>query len=356
MVAHRPKRSPSQRYRFEQYLSYLETQGYTFDWSYLLNEQTDKAFYATGGAMRKASLLMAHLWQRLRDWQRMSNYDVIFIQREALFLGSGFFEHRAFKSGARVIFDFDDAIWKADTSPGNQKWEWVKRPTKFFDNVQHAHVVLAGNNYLAEQARKVNANVMVVPTTVDTTVHLPKPQWRNGSVVCIGWSGSISTVKHFSTLLPVLRRVYQKYGDKVRFRLLGDTTFKSNHPPVEALPWTEATEVDVLNSFDIGLMPLPDDEWARGKCGLKALTYLACGVPAIVSPVGVNTEIVQHTVSGYHATTDDEWFNYLCHLIENSALRQELGAAGRKFVEAHYSVEANKQLYMKAFMRERQTA
>ncbi len=349
LVAHRKGRSPSQRYRFEQYLPFLESMGYTFDWSNLLDVQADKDFYATGGALRKVGILLGHVWHRLRDWRRMHTYDIVFIQREALFLGTGFFEHRAYRSGARVIFDFDDAIWKADTSPGNQKWEWVKRPSKFFDNAAHAHVVLAGNAYLAEQARKVNQNVVLVPTTVDTTIHRPMPQLRGGPVVCIGWSGSVSTVKHFMSLLPVLRRIEQRYGHKVRFRLLGDANFRSEHPVVEALAWTEATEVEVLNSFDIGLMPLPDDEWARGKCGLKALTYLACGVPAIVSPVGVNADIVQSGVSGLHAVSEDDWFKALCTLIDDASLRKQFGEAGRKFIEAHYSVEANKHLYLEAF-------
>ncbi len=349
LVAHRKGRSPSQRYRFEQYLPFLESKGYTFEWSNLLDAKADRDFYAAGGALRKVGILLSHVWQRMRDWRRMNSYDVVFIQREALFLGSGFFEHRAYRSGAHVIFDFDDAIWKADTSPGNQKWEWVKRPAKFFDNVAHAHVVLAGNAYLAEQARKVNKNVLLVPTTVDTAFHKPLTHLRGGPVVCIGWSGSVSTVKHFVSLLPVLRRIEQQYGAAVRFRLFGDANFKSSHPKVEALAWTEASEVDVLNSFDIGLMPLPDDEWARGKCGLKALTYLACGVPAVVSPVGVNADIVQPGVSGLHAVSDDEWYEALCKLIDDVALRKQMGVAGRTFVEKHYSVEANKHLYLEAF-------
>jgi len=322
--------------------------GYTFEWSNLLTEASDKAFYAPGSAIKKVLILLGHITQRLRDWRNMSSYDVIFIQREALFLGTGFFERRAFASGARVVFDFDDAIWKADTSPGNQKWEWVKRPQKFFDNVANAHLVTAGNHYLAAQALKVNKHVMVIPTTVDTSVHQPMMSHRNGPSVCIGWSGSISTVKHFSLLLPVLQRIHQKYGTRVKFRLLGDPDFKCAHPPVEALPWREDTEVALLNSFDIGLMPLPDDEWARGKCGLKAITYLACGVPAIVSPVGVNTDIVEHGINGLHASTEAEWYEALCRLIDDAELRQKLGAAGRETVVQQYSVEACKHLYLQA--------
>ncbi len=349
ICAHRPNRSPSQRYRFEQYLPFLQEQGFDFTFSYLLNEKQDRLFYSHGNHLKKALLLIKTVYTRLKDLFRLKKFDIVFIQREALFFGTSFFERRAARSGSRLIFDFDDSIWLADTSPGNKKWEWLKRPEKFFDTVAAAHTVLAGNAYLADKARTVNQNTIVIPTTINTAFHIPKPELRNKRILTIGWSGSISTVKHFDLLAPVLLQLKNKYGSLLQFKLLGDPQYKNNALPVEAIAWSHDTEVNELNSFDIGLMPLPDDAWANGKCGLKGLSYMACGVPAVMSAVGVNKSIVQSGVNGFLASTSEEWMEYLSLLIDNAALRKTMGEAGRKTVVEKFSVEANKGLYLQVF-------
>lgn len=349
LCAHRPGRSPSQRYRFEQFLPFLETQGFTFTWSNLLNEKEDVLFYSSGKLPAKCFILLKCTYIRFKDVLRYKHYDIIFIQREAHFLGTSYFEKKAFHSGAKVIFDFDDSIWLADTSPGNKKWEWIKSPTKFYKNAQYAHKVLAGNAYLLEEALKVNPNSILLPTTIDTGWHVPKHELRHKEVVCIGWSGSQSTLKHFELLIPVLKRVKEKYGNKIRFKLMGENTFSHPDLEIESVFWTEKTEVEQLNSFDIGLMPLQDDAWAKGKCGLKGLSYMACEVPVIMSAVGVNTEIIQHGENGFLAKNEEEWVHALSLLIEDKSLRQKLGKSGRIAVEQRYSVEANKHLYLQAF-------
>ncbi len=347
---HRPRRSPSQRYRFEQYLPFLEENGFKFTWSYLLDEKDDKVFYSPGYFLKKVLILMKSLLIRIRDLRRFKKFDIIFIQREASFLGTSYFEKKAFRSGAYVIFDFDDSIWMPDTSPGNKKWEFVKKPSKFFENIRNAHLVIAGNAHLAEKAKPQNANTIVIPTSIDTNRHIPKPELRNKFPLTIGWSGSISTVKHFEALVPILIKIKQRYKDKVQFKLLGDANYSHPHLDVIAVAWKEETEVDELNSFDIGIMPLPDDEWSEGKCGLKGLSYMACGVSTIMAQVGVNKKIVRHGANGFLAENDYEWYNLLCELIETKWLRESLGEAARETVINTYSVEANKSLYLKAFL------
>jgi glycosyltransferase involved in cell wall biosynthesis len=348
MCAHRPGRSPSQRYRFEQYIPYLESNGFAFTWSPLLNEQQDKRFYAKGHVAAKVLILAATVLKRMEDSFTFSKYDIIFVQREASFLGTVFAERKAFRSGVRVIFDFDDSIWLADTSPGNKRWEWVKRPAKFFDNLRYAHCVIAGNRYLAEKASVINKNVVIIPTTINTDIHIPMPHLRGKEYVTVGWSGSTSTVRHFEMLVPVLEMVHKKYGDKVRFKLVGDGNYKCDRFPVESLPWSESTEVRDLNSFDIGIMPLPADEWSKGKCGLKALSYMSCEVAAVLSAVGVNGEIIQDG-NGFLAADENEWFTILCRLIEDKALREAAGKRGRQTVLEKYSVEANRHKYLQVF-------
>jgi len=351
LCAHRPQRSPSQRYRFEQYLPYLEANGFTFTFSYLLNERDDALFYSHGHFLSKVIILIKSLLIRTKDCFRIKNYDVVFIQREASFLGTSLFERAAFALGKYVIFDFDDSIWLADTSPGNQKWEWIKRPKKFFTNVSVAHCVLAGNAYLAEKARPHNNNVAVVPTTIDTDFHKPLGGLKRTDCITIGWSGSISTVKHFELLIPVLLKLKSRYGKRIRYKVIGEPKYSNSQLEVEAVAWTEQSEVEQLNTLDIGIMPLPNDEWANGKCGLKGLAYMACGVATVMSEVGVNRQIIKHGHNGFLAENDYEWFNLLSELIENEALRHTFASKGRETVEQHYSVNAWKENYLKIFHR-----
>jgi glycosyltransferase involved in cell wall biosynthesis len=349
LCAHRPHRSPSQRYRFEQYLPLLQQEGFNFTYSYLLNEKDDTVFYSKGNFIPKILILLKSIFIRVIDLLRFKKFNIIFIQREALFLGTSYFERKAAASGAFVIFDFDDSIWLADTSPGNKKWEWIKKPSKFFETISATQAVIAGNTYLAERAKAFNTNTCIIPTSIDTDFHFPKPELRNKDVLTIGWSGSVSTVKHFEELIPVLLKIQERFKDKIRFSLLGDAHFTHPSLNVKAIAWTKETEVEVLNSFDIGLMPLPNDEWARGKCGLKGLSYMACGVPTLMSAVGVNNEIIQHGENGFLANTDEEWYTILSSLIEDEQLRKKTGLKGRETVVNKYSVEANKHLYHMLF-------
>jgi glycosyltransferase involved in cell wall biosynthesis len=349
VCAHRQKRSPSQRYRFEQYLSFLEQKGFKFTYSFLLNEKDDRLFYSQGNFPAKVIILFKSVLIRIKDSFRFKRFDIIFIQREASFFGTSFFEKRAFKSGASVIFDFDDSIWLADTSPGNKKWEWIKAPKKFFKNISYAHVVIAGNSYLAEKAKPVNSNTVIIPTTIDTQFHVPKPELRNHGSIVIGWSGSISTVKHFELLIPVLIKVKERFKEKVKFKILGHSNYFNPELDTTSLAWKEDIEVNELNSFDIGIMPLPDDEWAGGKCGLKGLSYMACEVPTVMSGFGVNKQIISSGVNGFLANSDAEWYEILCKLVEDKEMRKEIGAKGRETVIENYSVKANSEKYLKVF-------
>ncbi len=349
LCAHRPGRSPSQRYRFEQYLDFLKANEFEFTWSYLLNENDDKIFYSQGHFLDKVKIILRSIAQRKKDAAIFSRFDIIFIQREANFLGNSRFEKKAFESGAKVIFDFDDSIWIPDTSPGNAKWAWLKKAQKFFVNIKYAHVVLAGNPFLAERASAVNKNTVIIPTTINCNWHIPKHELRHKDSVCIGWSGSISTIKHFEMLLPVLKQIKEKYLDKIHFTIIGQENYLNPELKVKSIQWSETTEVDELNRIDIGLMPLPDDEWANGKCGLKGLSYMACGIPTIMSKVGVNKLIIEDGINGYLAMTEADWFQILCLLIEDKALRLSIGEMGRKTVLEKYSVEKYKQKYLEIF-------
>ncbi len=342
---HRLNRSPSQRYRFEQYLDYFETEGWDWELSEIITEKDDKVFYHPGNYSKKAWILLKSLFIRFKDLRRANKFDLIFIQREALLLGSSYFEKQFYKRN-KVIFDFDDSIWLLDTSPENKKFEFLKNPDKTKINITHAHCVIAGNSFLANYAKQFNPNTIVIPTTIDSDFHKPKPELRNKEKIVIGWSGSISTIKHFEIAIPALKEIQAKYPNKIEIHVIGQGSY--SHPEFNVINknWSVKTEVDDLNCFDIGIMPLPNDEWVKGKCGLKGLSYMACGVPTIMSHVGVNSEIIRHGENGFLATSQREWVDYLSQLIENTDLRHKLGNAGREKVVQNYSVNANKVKYL----------
>jgi glycosyltransferase involved in cell wall biosynthesis len=208
---------------------------------------------------------------------------------------------------------------------------------------------------LANYALQFNKNVKIVPTTVDTAKFAPfttkktTKTTNNNKSIEIGWTGSFSTIEHLRFGLPFLYKIKEKYGEKVSFKVIGDANFYDEILEVQGIAWNSATEVEDLQSIDIGIMPLPDDAWTRGKCGFKGLTYMSLAIPAIMSAVGVNTEIIEDGKNGFLASTDNEWIEKLSILIDNQLLRQTMGMAGRQTVLQRYSIEAQKNNYLKFF-------
>ncbi|MFN7013942.1 MAG: glycosyltransferase family 4 protein [Bacteroidia bacterium] len=277
-----------------------------------------------------------------------NKYDIIFIQRECFMLGTSFFEKQFAKSRAKIIFDFDDSIWLQNVSEANKTFAWLKKPEKTSEIIRYSNLVFAGNNYLKEYALNFNKNILVIPTTIDTQEYFPKKKLKSGKLT-IGWSGSITTIQHFEYAVDFLLRLKNKYNEIIEIKVIGDANYKNEKLGVVGKAWNKETEIEDLQQFDIGIMPLPDDEWAKGKCGLKGLQYMALEIPTVMSPVGVNTEIIRDGENGFLAATEEEWIEKLSLLIESPDLREKLGKAGRKTVVEKYSVEANKQKYLDAF-------
>lgn len=347
VASHRPGRAPGQRFRFEQYFSYLEQNGYSCTLSHIISEEDDKVLYKKGHYLQKAEIAMRSFMKRLKDARSASQYDIIFIFREAFMTGSTYFEKRFTRSGAKTVFDFDDAIWLLDTSAANKRFEWMKDGGKTGKIISMCDMVFAGNAYLADFASGFNKNVVIIPTTIDTDEYVRMKTDRTDDAVCIGWSGSITTIKHFEYAVPFLRRIKQKYDDKVKIKVVGDASYVNEELGIKGLGWNRHDEIKELSSFDIGIMPLPDDEWAKGKCGLKGLQYMALEVPTIMSPVGVNSEIINDGTNGFLATGEDEWVSKLGRLIESRQLREEIGRAARATVLDKYSVYAQRDNYVK---------
>jgi glycosyltransferase involved in cell wall biosynthesis len=344
---HRPDRSPSQRFRFEQYLDHLNANGYQCNFSWLLNANDDKFFYSQGKIVRKGLIVIKSIWKRINEVLKASKYDIVFVQRECFMLGTSFFEKK-FAKRSKLIFDFDDSIWIQNISEANKIFSVFKDASKTKTIIQVADLVFAGNNYLADFARQFNKKVVVVPTTIDTDLYKPVKKYPKEKI-CIGWSGSVTTIEHMETKINALTAIRNKYQEKVYFKIIGDGNYYSDVLQTKGLPWIKNTEVQDMSEFDIGIMPLPDTEWAKGKCGLKGLQYMALGVSTIMSPVGVNSEIIQDGENGFLADSDEKWIDKLSLLIDSFELRKKIGDAGRKTVEEKYSIHANHKLYLQYF-------
>jgi glycosyltransferase involved in cell wall biosynthesis len=345
IAAHRKNRAPNQRFRFEQYLEYLEKHGITCELSYLISASDDKIMYSPGNLLGKILIGLKAGFRRFKDVLNKNEYDYIFIVREAFMTGSTFFEKQFGKSRAKIIYDFDDSIWIDVVSENNKLLGWLKNADKTSQIIGMADLVMAGNKFLADYAERFNANVVIVPTTIDTDLYVPKYN-ADKKVLSIGWSGSLSTIEHFKYALPALEQLKKKYGNKIDFRVIGDANYKNPDLNIVGQAWNFSNEVADLNQFDIGIMPLPDTEWAWGKCGLKALQYMALEIPTVISPVGVNREIISDGVNGFLAASIDEWVGKLSLLIDDSELRIKVGQSGRKTVDDKYSVKSQQARYL----------
>ena len=350
LVPYPPGRAPSQRFRFEQYLSALTAQGHQYYLAPFLSVATWNILYQPGQAGVKAAGILEGFVRRLLLLFKVPAYDFVFVHREAAPVGPPVFEWVIAKVlNKRIIYDFDDAIWLANTSEANKIAAGLKWHHKVGAICRWAYKNSCGNSYLADYARQFNPAAVVNPTTIDTLQlhNQVRDQSAPGRLV-IGWTGTHSTLKYLDQVVPVLAKLEDE-GLEFEFRVI------SNQPPalplrsLVFLPWRKETEIADLLGFHVGLMPLEGDPWAQGKCAFKALQYMALGIPALVSPVGMNTEVVSHGHNGFVCATPAEWEASLRQLLADAGLRQQLGRAARATVERRYSVVANTPNFLRLF-------
>ena len=325
----------SSRVRFLQYLPYFRSQGVEVKVKPLLSDSYLRALYNGGSRWREvlkgyAGRILALLGAR--------RFDVVIIEKELFPFMPAIAERLLGLIGVPYVADYDDALFHRYDCHANP---WVRRllGQKIDSVMLHAATVIAGNNYLAERAYRAGANrVEIIPTVVDTERYQPK-QKAVGEVPIVGWIGTPQTSRYLKPLLPVFESL--KNEMPVRFVAVGANPEDFEGTPVEAWPWSEETEVESVQQFDIGIMPLVDSPWERGKCGYKLIQYMACGVPVVASPVGVNREIVVSDKNGLFADSVGEWDKALRTLLNvDSKVRKRMGGAGRARVVEWYSVQA----------------
>jgi len=326
----------SSRYRILQYLPYLRENGFVCAIQSLFDDKYLENLYQ--GQRSKLAILSA-FYKRCLVLREQINFNIIFLEKELLPYVPIFFEDLLCKMKIPYIVDYDDALFHQYDCHKNIFIHQLLK-NKISDVMRRSAYVVAGNNYLAEYANRTGAaNVEVIPTVVDLSRYTVKEyDLKNKQEnFVIGWIGSPSTTGYVEQVIPVLKEICK--DGRSNLRLIGAGPVNLADMPFESIPWSESTEIKWLKSFDVGIMPLPDTPWARGKCGFKLIQYMACGLPVVASPVGVNKEIVEHGINGFLAETDDEWMQALSILKDNPDLIKRMGAAGRHKVEKKYSLQ-----------------
>jgi glycosyltransferase involved in cell wall biosynthesis len=272
-------------------------------------------------------------WARIADTLRRT--DALFVQRTRLPLYV-LLALRAAKK--RLIYDFDDAIMFRNSLAENP---YSKRRTMSFRRMlRFADLVIAGNAFLEEEARKYHGNVQVLPTPIDGNRYTPKEHSGTpGGTVTIGWIGDHGSIHYMESYRHIWEALGKRHSN-LTLTIICDTFIETEHVRLNRVQWRYDREVEDLKALDIGVMPLFDDLWSRGKCGFKIIQYGGVGIPVVCTPVGINRDVVEDGVNGFWALTDEEWLDRLSLLIEDEAMRARMGEAGRKKIMEQYTVEA----------------
>jgi glycosyltransferase involved in cell wall biosynthesis len=318
---------PSSRYRVYQLLPWLRKLGIECEVSPAIDDALYRRMYLDSprGTTRVIALAAARR-QRRRDLDRVNDFDVVFVQKGAFpGLYSGFEKKLAARKP--LVFDFDDAIWLPRVG-GSRILRALHREKKVQDILRRASAVIAGNDFLAEYASRFNKTVTVVLSSISLEDYSPAPNSNR-----VGWIGSRTTLQYLKPLKPA----FETLGITPRIIASGDPS--SLGFETDFRPWRLDTERSELSQLGIGVAPLPDTPWERGKCGVKILQYMACGIPVVASPVGMNAKIVSHGVNGLLATHTEDWVSSIHSLMTDPKLRERLGAAGRETVAKRFGVQ-----------------
>jgi glycosyltransferase involved in cell wall biosynthesis len=324
----------SSRVRFYQYLPYLESHGCTATIAApLFGDNYVRGLYQ--GNIPTFSVLRAYI-ARLGFMLRAGQFDLVWLEKEILPWVPSWIELGLFPVNVFLVVDYDDPVFHRYDL---HRFSVVRTllGAKINSVMQRADVVIVGNNYLLDRARQAGAKrIELIPTVVDTSryavAHTPSER-----PVTVGWIGSPTTDRYLSLVASALQRVIASRG--IRAVAVGANSRHLAGSPIEIRPWSEDSEVAEIQQIDIGIMPLPDEAWERGKCGYKLIQYMACGKPVVASPVGVNSVIVQHGINGFLASNEQEWVQAFELLCSDPLLRQSFGRAGRARVEQEYSLD-----------------
>ncbi len=337
--------APSQRLKFEQYYPYFRDAGFRVDTTSFISKSFWNIIYKPGNFLAKAFYTASGYARRIVYLFKLPQYDVVYIHLWVTPFGPPIFEWLFRKFTKKIVYDIDDLIYlgnvKSNAHPIVSLFKGRKKPLFLMRTADH---VVTCTPYLDHFVRKYNQQTTDISSTINTNVYLPKTNYTQKEKFVIGWSGSHSTSKY----LHLLDKVFQELAKEYSFKLLvmGDADFTLEGVEVEAIPWKEEYEVEVLSRFDIGVYPLPDEEWVLGKSGLKALQYMALGTPTIATAIGTIFRIIEDGENGFLVKISEEWKQRIIQLMKDQQLRKTIGENAAKTVEIFYSINANKEKYL----------
>lgn len=272
--------------------------------------------------------------EMMRFLGNLPKYDCLFLQRKRF---SGALLSLVRKRAKKIIYDFDDSVMYRNSKakcPHSRT-----RMKRFADMVRVSDFIIAGNRFLMGETLPYNDKVDVIPTAIDANRYIPKDYGIKKDKVALGWIGDHGSIHYMQKMKPIFETIGRRYP-RTELSIVCDIFIDCRDIAVVKKVWSHETEIADLRDMDIGLMPLMNDLWSEGKCGLKILQYFGVGLPAVCTPVGVNKDVVKDNVTGFYANNPDEWVEKLSILIENPDLRRKMGEAGREIVMNGYTIQS----------------
>jgi glycosyltransferase involved in cell wall biosynthesis len=349
-----PIEAAATRFRLAQFVAPLAEAGIQLDVSPFLTGPQFSNLYTPGQVASRLTGLGSSIARRIAELRTARDYDLLFVQREAMLVGPAIFETLYRSIGnTPMVLDLDDATYVRYTSPSfGRLGSYLKFFGKTDKLIKASRVVTCGNNYIAEYVRTLGTRTVVIPTVVDTDEFTPA--LKANPVPVVGWIGTHSTFPFLEWLFPVLEELGAKHRFKLKIVGAGRTDISVKGVEVISSPWELDREVGDFQSLDIGLYPMTlsdsaNEEWLLGKSGFKAIQYMAVGIPFVMSPIGVAGDIGEPGKTHFNASSERDWYTQLEKLLSDSELRLRMGESGRRHSLDNYTVEQQANLLATTF-------
>ena len=341
--------APGQRSSIELWETVLSPAGINIHYAPFETARLHEVLYRSGHYATKVGEMVRAYVERIKLLGELKRFDAVFVYREAALLGPAFLEKMVARRGLPIIYQLDDPLFVPYTSPSNGYLSYLKFFGKISEICRLAKVVMVNSTQIREYVSQYNQNIWQVPSVVDTKQYVFRPELLKTTAgdVCIGWSGSPTTIGNIRVIASALRKLAEQVDHRVH--LIGGTEFDLPGVPYVAQKWSAETEVEDLRKMQVGMVPLPVNEWNKRKFYMKTAQYMALGIPTVATPLGSNPEVVQHGVTGFLADSEEEWVEYLSLLITDHELRLRMSYAAAKAAREKYSLESNTQKIIEAF-------
>jgi glycosyltransferase involved in cell wall biosynthesis len=337
---------PGQRLKFEQYFELWRSNGFDVEVSPFMSEHMQRIVYLEGHLFEKITGTLGGFSRRVKDLFRIRKYDIIYLFLWATPFGPPVSEWIIRKLAHKIVYDIDDLVYKPQTSPHNRFIKFLKSASKVNFLMRHADHVVVSTEKLMEYAKKFTQHISLIPATIDVNKYTITNSNKTNNIV-IGWSGSHTTSKYLHLLDHVLKQIADRHPIKIM--VMGDKNFAIKGVNIELIEWTADKEIEYLKQFDIGIYPIPDEEWVYGKSGGKLVQYMAAGVPIVASAIGPNFKAIKDGYNGFLVSSEEEWITKLELLIKDEKLRKQMGNNAKSYAIEFYSIEANVDKYLSIF-------